>query len=258
MPTALVRRPGPRLDEGLVTHIERESIDLALAVAQWQRYVDVLVDHGWEIVEVEPADDCPDAVFVEDAIVVFDDTAVITLPGAVERRAETAGAERAAVAAGLSIAHIAAPGVIDGGDVLKIGRTVLVGLGGRTNREAIDQLAAVLTPRGWDVRAIPVTKVLHLKSAVTALPDGTVIGFPDDVDDATYFERFLAVPERAGAHVVLIGSGPDDRERILMASGAPESASMFRALGYEPVEVEISEFEKLEGCVTCLSVRIRR
>ena len=105
---------------------------------------------------------------------------------------------------------------------------------------------------------MPVTKVLHLKSAVTALPDGTVIGYPADVDDIDAFDRFAAVPERAGSHVVLLGPGPDGRERLLMASGAPASAAMFRSLDYEPIEVDISEFEKLEGCVTCLSVRIRR
>ncbi len=258
MPIALVRRPGPRLDEGLVTHIEREPLDVELALEQWQGYVDAMSNHGWTIAHVEAADDCPDAVFVEDAVVVFGDLAVIALPGAVERRAETAGAEAAAVSAGLSIAHIEPPGLLDGGDVLKVGPVVYVGLGGRTNRDAIDQLDALLGPRGWDVRAVPVTKVLHLKSAVTALPDGTVIGHPGDVDDVGVFDRFAAVPERAGAHIVLLGAGRDGRDRLLMASGAPETAAMFRSLGYEPVEVDISEFEKLEGCVTCLSVRIRR
>lgn len=258
MPTALVRRPGPRLVDGLVTHIEREPVDVALAVEQWHRYVDAMAAHGWAIAEVEPVDDCPDAVFVEDAVVVFDDVAVVTRPGAAERRAETAGAEVAARDAGLVIERIVEPGRLDGGDVLKVGRVVYVGLGGRTNRAGIDQLDALLTPRGWDVRAVPVTKVLHLKSAVTALPDGTVIGYLDDVDDTAAFDRFVAVPERAGAHVVLVGSGPDGRDRLLMATGAPQSASLFRSLGYEPIEVDISEFEKLEGCVTCLSVRIRR
>ena len=97
-----------------------------------------------------------------------------------------------------------------------------------------------------------VSKVLHLKSAVTALPDGTVVGFLPLVDDPIVFDRFLAVPEESGAHVVLL-----DDERVLMAASAPETARLFADRGLEPVVVDISEYERLEGCVTCLSVRLR-
>lgn len=256
MPRALVRRPGPKLADGLVTHIERQPIDLDLAVDQWERYVTALSDHGWATSEVEPADDCPDAVFVEDAVVVFDDLAVVTRPGADTRLPETVGAEAAARAAGLEIHHVTDPGFLDGGDVLKVvndaERTVYVGVGGRTNPQAVAQLAMLLSPRGWVVRPVPVHRVLHLKSAVTALPDGTVIGYPDLVDDPSAFPTFLAVPEPEGSHVVLLGD-----DRLLMSANAPESAELFRSMGYTPVPVDIGEFEKLEGCVTCLSVRIR-
>ena len=240
-----------------MTHQEREPVDVVVAARQWQHYVDAMAAHDWDIVEVEPADDCPDAVFVEDAVVVFDHVAVVTRPGAPERRGETAGAEAAARAAGLEIRHLPEGGTLDGGDVLKVGRDVYVGRSGRTDQAAIDGLAELLTPLGWTVRAVPTTRVLHLKSAITALPDGTIIGAPGLVDDATLFERFLAVPEPAGAHVVLLGEGDDGVPQVLMAAGAPESAAMFRARGLRPIEVDISEFEKLEGCVTCLSVRIR-
>lgn len=253
MPHALVRRPGPRLAQGLVTHQRRVPINAGLAARQWEAYVVALHEAGWTTAEVEAADDCADAVFVEDAIVVFDDLAIITRPGAASRRGETPGAEQAARAEGLEIHHIEAPGVLDGGDVLKIDRRVYVGMGGRTNDDALAQLARALTPRGWFVRPLPVHRVLHLKSAVTALPDGTVVGVPDLVEDESVFERFLPVPEPAGSHVVVLDEG-----RVLMAAGAPESAALFRTLGFEPVVVDISEFEKLEGCVTCLSVRIRR
>jgi dimethylargininase len=99
---------------------------------------------------------------------------------------------------------------------------------------------------------VPVNKVLHLKSAVTALPDGTVIGWDAAVDDQSVFPTYLSMPEESGAHVVVI----DDR-RVLMAVDAPRSAEMLRARGYEVLCVDISEYEKLEGCVTCLSVRLR-
>ena len=143
------------------------------------------------------------------------------------------------------------PGTLDGGDVLKIGSTVYVGEGGRTNAEGIRQLQPALPAA--DVRAVPVRKVLHLKSAVTALPDGTVIGYEPLVDDPAAFDRFRPVPEEAGSHVVLLGE-----DRLLMAASEPKSAELFEQLGYTPVVVDISEFEKLEGCVTCLSVRLRR
>jgi dimethylargininase len=249
---ALVRRPGPRLAEGLVTHIERSSIDVQLADLQWVAYVDALRAEGWEVHEVEPAPHCADAVFVEDTMVVYGDVAVISLPGAESRRPEIEAAERAAAGLGLTIERIMLPGTLDGGDVLKVGSTVYVGQGGRTNAEGIAQLAAHLEPRGATVVTVPISKVLHLKSAVTALPDGTVIGFEPLVDDPSVFPHFLAVPEEGGSHVVLLGGN-----RLLMSADAPRSAELFASLGYEPVQVDISEFVKLEGCVTCLSVRVR-
>jgi dimethylargininase len=249
---ALVRRPSPRLAEGLVTHIERSSVDAGLAQRQWEAYVGALRTHGWETAEVEPADDCPDGVFVEDAVAVFRNVALIARPGADSRRPETEAVEEAVTALGLSVNRVREPGTLDGGDILKVGDTIYVGRGGRTNGEGVRQLRSAFEPLGARVVAVPVSKVLHLKSAVTALPDGTVIGYPPLVDDPAAFPRFLPVPEEAGAHVVLLGAG-----RLLMAASAPKSAELFTDLGYQPVVVDIGEFEKLEGCVTCLSVRLR-
>ncbi len=249
---ALVRRPSPRLAQGLVTHIAREPVDTALALRQWEGYVETLRAHGWQTVEVAPADDCPDGVFVEDTMVVFRNVALIGRPGAESRRAETEAAERAAAGLGLSINHVREPGTLDGGDVLKVGDTVYVGRGGRTNAAGVRQLRAVFAPLGARVVAVPVSRVLHLKSAVTALPDGMVVGHPPLVDDPSVFPHFLPVPEEAGAHVVLLGG-----DRLLMSASAPKTAELFAALGYTPVPVDLTEFEKREGCVTCLSVRVR-
>ena len=254
---ALVRRPSPRLADGLLTHLDRVPVDAELAARQWAGYVGALVSAGWQPIEVPPADGQPDSVFVEDTMVVFGDLAVIARPGAPTRRPETADAEGAVAAAGYRIQHILAPGTLDGGDVLKVGSTIYVGLSSRTNTAAIEQLSGFLAPLGGKVVAVPTTKVLHLKSAVTALPDGTVIGYPPLVDDPAVFEEFRPVPEPAGAHVVLLGPTPSGTEQLLMAAGAPRSAELFADLGYRPVAVDISEFEKLEGCVTCLSVRLR-
>ncbi|WP_269858841.1 dimethylargininase [Streptomyces sp. RPT161] len=249
---ALVRRPSPRLAEGLVTHIAPEPVDAALALRQWEGYVETLRAHGWQTVEVAAADECPDGVFVEDTMVVFRNVALIGRPGAQSRRPETEAAERAASGLGMSINHVREPGTLDGGDVLKIGDTVYVGRGGRTNAAGVRQLRAAFAPLGARVVAVPVSRVLHLKSAVTALPDGTVIGHPPLVDDPSVFPHFLPVPEEAGAHVVLLGA-----DRLLMSASAPKTAELLAALGYTPVPVDLTEFEKREGCVTCLSVRVR-
>ncbi len=249
---ALVRRPSPQLASGIVTHIERTPVDVALAVAQWEQYVETLQRHGWQTTEVPPAPECADSAFIEDTMVVFRNVAVIALPGADARRAETTAAEATIETLGYSINRIRPPGTLDGGDVLKIGDTVFVGRGGRTNAEGVRQLREIFEPIGATVIAVPLTKVLHLKSAVTALPDGTVIGWQPVVDQPTMFNRFLPTPEESGAHVVLLGGN-----RLLMSGSCPLTAELFSGLGYEPITVDISEYEKLEGCVTCLSVRLR-
>ena len=249
---ALVRLPASNLAEGHVTHIKRKPVDADLADEQWDAYVDVLTEHGWTIVEVEAAPELADSVFIEDTVVIFGRTAIITSPGAESRRAEPEQVERAVRALGLNIERIALPGTLDGGDVLKVGSTVYVGRGGRTNAEGIRQLRALVSRLGFTVVAVPISKVLHLKSAVTALPDGTVIGYAPNVDDTTVFDRFLPVPEEGGSHVVQLSA-----DTVLMAASAPRSAALITELGYRVVTVDISEFEKLEGCVTCLSVRVR-
>ena len=251
-PTALIRRPGPRLVDGLVTHIERVPVDRALALRVGVGLGGALVSAGGALVVAPPADDCPDAVFVEDTVVMYRNVGVIARPGADERKPEILDTEKVLESLGCSLNRIHAPGTLDGGDVLKVGDTVYVGRGGRTNAQGVAQLRAILQPLGATVITVPVQKVLHLKSAVTALPDGSVIGHLPLVDDTAVFERFRPVPEESGAHVVLLGDG-----KLLMAADAPQSAELFAQLGYDPVTVDISEFQKLEGCVTCLSVRLR-
>lgn len=253
----LVRRPSPRLADGELTHLVRSPVDPELALRQWHGYVDVFASRGWTVHQVPPANEHPDSVFVEDTVVVFDDLAVLTSPGAASRRGEVTGAATALDALpadlGLQVARIVEPGHLDGGDVLKIGRTVYVGSTTRTDPAGIAQLRALLEPRGWSVVAVPVTRVLHLKSGVTALPDGTVIGYPPLVDDPTAYPDFLPTPEEHGTAVVDLGDGS-----IVMSADAPRSAELYAARGFDVVAVPITEFEKLEGCVTCLSVRIRR
>lgn len=248
---ALVRRPSPRLADGLLTHLDRVPVDVGLAGEQWSWYVHALTDNGWAAVEVPAADDCPDSVFVEDTAVMIGTVAVITRPGAESRRLETAGTAEVLAKAGFDVRPMQA-GTLDGGDVLKVGDRVYIGRTLRTSAAGIAEFRRIAEPLGVTVIAVPVTRVLHLKSAVTALPDGTFIGYPPLVDDPGFWPHFRPMPEEPGSHVVDLG-----QDRLLMSSAAPRSAEHIAGLGYTPVPVDIGEFEKLEGCVTCLSVRLR-
>jgi dimethylargininase len=243
--TALVRAPSSRLAEGIVTHIRRTPVDVALARDQHAAYARALATSGWGIQQVPVAEDCPDSVFVEDAVVVCEDLAVLTRPGAPARRAEVTGVAPVAGSLGLRTARIQEPGTLDGGDVLQAGHTVYVGRGGRTNGEGIRQLRALLAPLGRTVIGVPLTNVLHLKSA---LPDGTFLLLPRLVP-AGLFPAVRPVDEESGCHVVPLGT-----DRVLIAASAPRTAELLHDIGFTPVVVDISEFEKLEGCVTCLSV----
>jgi dimethylargininase len=254
--TALVRAPGERLSEGIVTHLERAPVDVGRAREQHAAYREALQASGWDVVDVAEAPDHPDAVFVEDTVVVADGLAVLTRPGAPERRGEVEGTRSALHELGVPTAELtdgAPPGAdptLDGGDVLQVGSRVYVGRGGRTNADGVRALRALLEPRGRVVVPVPLRAVLHLKSAVTALPDGTLVGLPDLLDTGP-LPGLRVAPEEPGAHVVPLGEG-----RLLMAASAPRSAALFDDLGFDVVSVDIGEFEKLEGCVTCLSVLV--
>ncbi len=252
---ALVRRPSPKLADGIVTHIERApAVDAGLALRQWEEYCRLLRERGWSLVEAPSADDCPDGVFVEDQVFVYGDVAVLCRSGAPERRAEQDGLREILEATGYRCVEIEEPGTLDGGDILKHDRRVWVGAGARSNDEGIRQLAAALEPLRVPVVSVPMTRALHLKSALTALPDGTIIGWEPVVDDPAIFDEvgFLCAPEEPGAHVVLLGG-----ESVLSSAAAPRTAQLLRGRGLDVTVVDISEFEKLEGCVTCLSVRLR-
>ncbi len=250
-PYALVRRPAQTLADGIVTFIERRPLDLELAMRQWDGYVAALHRSGWPTVTIGGDDSMPDCVFVEDAVVMFGDLAVITNPRQPARNPEVVAVRRTIDDLGLESTAIT-EGTLDGGDVLKVGSQVYVGLSGTTNASAIGQLARILAPRGYSVTAVPLTKALHLKSAITSLPDGTVIGYEPVVDDPSSFPTFLAVPEEPGAHMVIL-----DEDLLLMSSAAPHTAALLADRGYRLELVDVSEYEKLEGCVTCLSVRVR-
>ena len=249
---ALVRLPAATLAKGQVTHVKRRAVKLDRAEAQWDGYVAALEAEGFRTLQIDADDTQPDCVFIEDAVVMLGQVAVVASPGAESRRGEQDAVAEAIMDLGLPTRHIRLPGTLDGGDVLKVAETIYVGRGGRTNAEGIRQFRQIAIELGYTVVAVPVTRALHLKSAVTALPDGTVIGHPTLVDNPSIFARYIEVPEVEGVAVVVLTNNS-----VLMSSSAPKTVALIEDLGYRVTAVDISEFEKLEGCVTCLSVRIR-
>lgn len=246
---ALVREVPDRLAEGELTHLERQPVDVERARAQHAGYVALLRRLGLDIAWAPPAPEHPDGVFVEDAAVVVDGLAVLTRPGARSRRGEPAGLAAPLARHGLSVAALRSPGTLDGGDVLQLDDTVYVGRSARTDDAGIEQLRELLAPLGREIVPVELDGVLHLKTAVTALPDKRLVAQPGRVDRAVFADReILDVPEPAGADVLLVG------DVVIVSGSAPETASLLRTCGYRVEVVDISEFEKLEAGPTCLSV----
>ncbi len=248
-PVALVRTPSPRLVEAELTHLARAPIDLELARAQHADYVTLLSRLGLELVWLPPLPAHPDGVFVEDTVIVVDDTAVLARPGAVSRRGEVASVGQALLARGYQRQSILAPGTMDGGDVLQVGRTLYVGRTARTDDVAIAQLRALVEPLDRRVVAVPVTGVLHLKTAATALPDGTIVAVPGGVPADVFGDReVLAAGEPAGGDVLVVG------EVVVVSAAAPRTAELIHRRGFDVELVDVSELEKAEAGVTCMSV----
>ncbi len=235
-----------------LSHLARTPIDVALAAEQHDHYEDVLAACGYTISRLPPADDQPDAVFVEDILVVVEGLAIITRPGAESRRAETVGIA-SSIPTTLAQASIAAPGTLDGGDVLRVGSRLFVGRTARTNDEGIRQLAALVNPLGIEVTPIAVTACLHLKSAVTAVADDLLLINPAWID-SRYFSNYRTVVtdpgEPAAANALRV------HERVIYSSTHSRTAERLRATGVQLVTVDVSEVEKAEGAVTCCSVLV--
>jgi dimethylargininase len=247
---AFVRNPSPRLAEAELTFLERVPVDPERAQAQHATYRELLARLGLAILDLPDAPDHPDGVFVEDVVVVVDGTAVLTRPGALSRRGEVDTAVAALQSYGLTLRRIEEPATMDGGDVLQVGDTVYVGRTQRTNDAAAAQLADLLTPLGRRVVQVDVTGALHLKTAVTALPDGSLIGHPDWFDTGAVRGPVLPAAEPSGGDVLLVG------DTVVISASAPQTADMIRRRGFTVEPVDIGEFEKCEAGVTCLSVLV--
>ncbi len=230
--------------------MDRQALDLDRARQQHEAYNQALRDLTVDVIELPEQPDLADSVFVEDAALVFDEVAIITHPGAISRRPETSSIAEA-LEPHRPLATIMAPAILDGGDVLTIGKEIYVGLSSRSNSEAVVQLQGHLKPFGYTVHGLAMGKCLHLKTAVTALDDQTVLLNPDWVD-ADLFNSYNIVnthpDEPFGANVVRVGSS------LLYGAGYPKTQATIEGLGYDVRVVDMSELAKAEGAVTCCSL----
>ncbi len=250
MLTAITRKVSPALARCELTHLARAPIDVGRAAAQHGAYERALADLGCRVLSLPAEPDLPDSVFVEDVAVVVDELAVITRPGAPSRRSETASVARA-LAAHRPLAEIAAPGTLDGGDVLRLDRRVLVGRSGRSDTDGITQLAALLHPHGYTVEGVPVGGCLHFKSAVTQVTPDTVLVNPAWVDPAAFSGwRVIEVDpsEPYAANALLIG------DTAIYPAAFPRTAARLERTGVHLMRLDVSELAKAEGAVTCCSV----
>jgi dimethylargininase len=250
---ALVRPVSDAMERCELTHLDRAPIDVALARRQHATYVETLRRLGCDVHELPAAPELPDSVFVEDTAVVLDDVAVITRPGAASRRPEV-GPVADALARWRPCVPIEAPGTVDGGDVLQVGRDLYVGRTPRSSDAGIAQLAAAVAPYGHRVIAVDVRGCLHLKSAVTLVGPDTLLLNDAWVDRAVWpGMRCIAVAEgeSEAANALAVG------EAVLSPSAFPRTHSRLAAAGLTVVTVDASEVRKAEGGVTCCSVIFR-
>jgi len=231
-------------------YFERRPIDIALASRQHRRYEECLEELGARVISLAAEPDLPDSVFVEDPAVVVDEIAILARTGVESRRAEATTLGEA-LAPFRPLRRIEAPGTLEGGDVIRVGRTLFAGLSHRTNREGILQLAAHLEPFGYSVRPIAMAGCLHLKSACCWLGDGAMLINRAWVDTAALDQFHLldvAPDEPWAANVLPLGG------TVLCSAAFPATRAVLELAGYCTRALDISELAKAEGALTCSSV----
>jgi dimethylargininase len=248
---AITRAVGPSLGDCALTFRDRVPIDLARAEAQHAAYNEALRRAG-AVVEVLPADaELPDSVFVEDTAVVLDEAAVITRPGTPLRRREVPAITVALAAYRKELLQIVAPGTLEGGDVLRLGRAFYVGISSRTNEEGFSQFASIVRGIGYQATPIEVKGSLHLKTAVTALDEETLLANPSWIDAAVLPRvRQLVVPpdEPFGANALAVNGV------VYLSARWKRTKELVEKSGFPVTALNVSEFEKAEAGLTCLSL----
>jgi dimethylargininase len=250
MLTAITRSVSPSLNNCELGYLPRQTIDVPKAVRQHQAYEACLRDLGVRVISLAAEPGLPDSMFVEDPAVVVDEVAIMTRMGAESRRAESQSLADA-LSRFRALRWMREPATLEGGDVLRVGSTLLVGLSQRTNAEGVAQLARELAPFGYSVIPVNVSGCLHLKSACCHLGDGTLLANRAWIDVAPLANhRIIDVPpdEPHAANVLAAGGA------VLVAAAFPRTAELLESLGYHPRLLDISELMKAEAGLTCSSL----
>ena len=250
MLAAVTRKPSPRLSACELTHLPRQPIDFAKALAQHAAYQAALAANAASLILLPADPRHPDSVFVEDPAVVVDEVAVIARPGPESRRGETTALAEA-LAPFRELRFLQAPATLEGGDVLRMGKTLYVGSSARTNPAGIAQFAALLSPFGYRIVPVELRDCLHLKSACSHLGHDLALANRAWFDAGTLQQcEILDVPpgEPWGANVLRIG------ETVLVPASAPRTAELIESRGVRVRTIDISEFQKAEGGLTCMCI----
>jgi dimethylargininase len=250
MTIAITRKISSRFNECEVTHIERTPIDLDVARAQHEEYVNALASLGCQVIELPEEPDLPDSVFVEDTAFILPEAAVITRPGADSRKPETESIIRA-LSPHRPLVHVTEPGTVDGGDVLVLGKNIYIGISTRSNDAAVRQIQELLAKYGYTVTAVEMHDCLHLKTALTKVDDKTLLINPNWVD-TSHFKGFdwieVDPSEPFAANCLPVGDG------IIFPTAFPKTKQRLEQKGYKIQAVNVAELAKAEGAVTCCSL----
>ena len=247
---ALTHVPSPHMGQCLLTFLKRQPIDCALAQQQHRAYCRMLRREGMRVRTLQTHLRSPDATFVEDTAIVLDEIAILASPGDTTRRRELVAIERELTCLH-SIRRIEPPALLEGGDVLRLNRELFVGLSSRTNRKGIEALTQISQPCGYRVIPIPINGCLHLKTGCTALSEHTLLINPNWIDTSK-LSRFKLISTPAdepwGANVLRLG------EQIWLPAAHRQTAAVLQRLGFQVKTLELSEFAKAEGGISCLSL----
>ena len=250
MLTAITRAVSPAILNCELTFMQRQPIDLSKAREQHRAYEQLLEKLGATVISLAAEPDLPDSMFVEDPAIVLDELAVILPLGTKSRQPEAESLGKA-LAPFRELAYITAPGSIEGGDVLRINRTLFVGLTTRTNSEGIRQLGEILAPNNYKVVGVPVTGCLHLKSAVTYLGGNTLLAnrqWFDAAPFAGYDWIDVAPDEPHAANALALG------DTVIFPASFPKTRAKIEAAGFHVTPIDISELQKAESGLTCSSL----
>jgi dimethylargininase len=250
MLTGITRQISRRINECELSFHERQPIDVAKAGAQHRAYRDCLAELGIRVVFLPAEPDLPDCVFVEDPAIVVDEIAVISLMGAASRRPE-AGSLAAALASYRKLEYLREPATLDGGDVMCVGRALFVGLSRRTNREAVSQLSDILRPYDYKVNPVEVTGCLHLKSACSYIGGNSVLVNRSwvNAEPLRQFELIdVPVEEPNAANALLV------KDVVILPASFPQTRELLEQRGFRVRAIDVSELQKAESGVTCMSL----